>query len=100
MTQPSTIASKYRRLAALSWPKSVPVAQFPNPPLLVALAGWLVARITATGPVHDWATATNEIGIAAWAWLELSEGVNWFRRVLGAAALIWLAGKLASQFGA
>ena len=97
MNQPSTIASQYRRISALSWPKSFPVAQFPNPPLLLALAGWVVAQLAASGGVHDWATATNEVGIAAWAWLELADGVNWFRRLLGAGGLIWLVAKLASQ---
>ena len=31
----------------------------------------------------------SRVGIAVWAWLELAEGVNLFRRVLGAAALAW-----------
>ena len=97
MSQPSTLASQYRRLAALSWPKSFPVAQFPNPPLLLALAGSLVAQLVDSGAVHDWARATNEVGIAAWAWLELADGVNWFRRLLGAGGLVWLASQLASQ---
>jgi len=100
MNHASTIASQYRRLAALSWPKSFPIAQFPNPPLLLALAGSLMARLVESGAVHDWARATNEVGIAAWAWLELADGVNWFRRLLGFGGLIWLVAKLAAQLGA
>jgi len=96
----SIIARGYRRLAALSWPKSFPIAQFPNPPLLFALAGSGVAKVSSTGAVHHWGQAVNEIGIAAWAWLELTEGVNWFRRLLGAGGIAWLASQLASQIGA
>ena len=93
------LAEQYRRLSAMSWPKSFPIAQFPNPPLLFALAGWGVTRIASPGAVHDWGQAVNAIGIAAWAWLELTDGVNWFRRLLGAGGIVWLASQLASQIG-
>jgi hypothetical protein len=95
----SRIASGYRQLAALSWPKSFPIAQFPNAPLIFALAGSGVAKVASSGAVHDWGQAVNEIGIAAWAWLELTDGVNWFRRLLGAGSIVWLASQIASQLG-
>ncbi len=65
------------------------LAQWPNPPLWVALAGGLVGRLT-DGRVHDVATAVFFMGLTVWAYLELTDGVNWFRRALGAAGLVYL----------
>ena len=53
----------------------------------------LVARL-ASGDVHDYAYAVASVGFAAWAYLELAAGVNWFRRLLGAAALVWVVLRL------
>jgi hypothetical protein len=30
------------------------------------------------------------LGLAAWALEEIVGGVNWFRRLLGAAAFVWI----------
>jgi hypothetical protein len=32
-----------------------------------------------------------------WAWEETVSGVNWFRRLLGAGALIWVVAGLAGE---
>jgi hypothetical protein len=77
-----------------SWPARFPLVQFPNAPLLIALGAWLLAALT-DGSVHDYARATFHVGLAAWAWLELADGVNWARRALGAAALVYVVIKLA-----
>jgi len=65
------------------------LAQWPNPPLWVALAGALVARL-GQGRVHDVATAVFFMGLTVWAYLEVTEGVNWFRRALGVAGLAYV----------
>ena len=72
------------------------MAQFPNVPLLAALAGGLVARLT-DGEVHDVAQAVFYAGLSAWAWEELAAGVNWFRRGLGAAGLVYVVAELAGR---
>jgi len=64
------------------------LAQWPNPPLWVALAGALVARL-GHGRVHDVATAVFFMGLTVWAYLEVTDGVNWFRRALGVAGLAY-----------
>ena len=69
------------------WPRSFPLAQFPNPPLLVAGAGWVVAALS-DGDVHDAGRAVFAVGLSAWACLELTEGANWARRLLGAVVLV------------
>jgi hypothetical protein len=61
------------------WPSRFVVVQFPNAPLLVGLLGVVVGiRWLAT------------IGLCVWAVLELLQGVNWFRRVLGLTFLLVL----------
>jgi hypothetical protein len=76
------------------WPASFPIVQVPNAPLLIALAGWLVAALTG-GSGHDVARATFYTGLAAWAWKELEGGVNWVRRAVGAAGLLFVVVKVA-----
>jgi len=76
------------------WPARFPLVQLPNLPLLAALAGWLVAALT-DGLVHDVARATFLTGLAAWAWQEIQDGVNWARRAIGAAGLIFVIATIA-----
>ena len=76
------------------WPATFPVAQLPNPPLIVAVAGWLVAALTG-GAVQAGARAAFYAGLAGWAWMELQSGVNWLRRAIGAAGLVFVIVKLA-----
>jgi len=81
------------------WPASFPVAQWPNPPLLVALGGLLLAALTA-GSVHAYARAVFYAGLAAWAYGELASGVNWVRRALGAVGLLYVVVKVGAALGA
>jgi len=82
--------SSVERRSQQGWPARFVLVQFPNPPLLVALAGSLVAMLAGSGHTADYATAVSRLGLAAFAYLELTDGVNWFRRLLGAAVLIGL----------
>ena len=68
--------------------------QLPNAPLLVAGAGWLVAALTG-GLAHACGRATFYVGLAVWAWQELASGVNWLRRVVGAAGLLFVVFRIA-----
>jgi hypothetical protein len=72
------------------------MAQFPNPPLLLAFAGWGLAAAVGGAP-HDVGRAVFTLGLVVWAWEELTGGVNWFRRLLGAGALVWIAVGLAGE---
>ena len=93
-----TLGDIWRR-GQRGWPESFPLAQFPNPPLLAALGGSVVAALTE-GAVHDYARAVFYVGLAAWAWEELAGGVNWFRRGLGAAGLVYVVVRVAADLGA
>jgi hypothetical protein len=73
----------FKRLTQLGWPRSIPIVQFPNAPLIVAfLAGMAAARTHGLG--HDYAAATSYLAMGIWAYQELATGVNWFRQLLGA----------------
>jgi hypothetical protein len=93
-----TLGDRWRRRQR-GWPASFPLAQFPNAPLIVAAGGWLIAALT-DGSVHAYARAAFYAGLAAWAWGELAGGVNWVRRALGAAGLVYVVVKLGAELGA
>jgi hypothetical protein len=88
-----TLKDAWRR-GQHGWPADKPVAQFPNPPLLTAAAGWLLAAAT-DGTAHDLGRAIFYAGLAVWAWLELTSGLNRVRRVMGAAGLVFVAYQVA-----
>lgn len=92
------LADLWRR-GQRGWPAAFPVAQFPNAPLLVALAGLLVAGLTG-GSVHDYGRGVFYAGLAGWAWAELDSGVNWLRRVLGVAGIVYVVVELGTLMGA
>jgi len=86
------------RAGQRGWPPGSPVAQFPNAPLLLAFAGALVGAL-ASGTAADAGRAVWYAGLAAWAWLELADGVNAFRRVLGAAGLVYVVVRVTQALG-
>ncbi len=81
------------------WPPRFQLVQFPNAPLLVAFGAWLVAALT-DGSVHAYARAVFYAGLAVWAWGELTSGVSWARRALGAAGLVYVVIKVGAARGA
>lgn len=78
------------------WPRAYPVAQFPNAPLLVYLAA-VIARNATAGDTRTAFDAVGRVALACWAYDELRYGVNAFRRVLGATALVLIAVGLAND---
>lgn len=80
----------------MGWPPRFPIVQFPNLPLLFALAGWGVAAVGG-GTAHDVGRAVFISGLGIWAWQEILSGVNWLRRLVGAAALLWIIASLTAN---
>ena len=80
------------------WPARFPVAQLPNAPLSVALGGLLVSAVT-DGSVNAYARAVFYSALAVWAWQELFDGVNWVRRAIGAAGLVYLVLQVGAALG-
>lgn len=79
---PRLLSQGYKRLAQIGFPRRFVIVQFPNPPLIVAFLAGAVANYTH-GSGHAYASALAYLTLAIWAYLELVEGVNWFRRLLG-----------------
>jgi hypothetical protein len=85
-----TVAELWRRGQA-GWPRRFPVVQFPNPPLLMALAARAASGVgERDGPAAGAGRSLFVLGVAMWALEELAEGANWFRRLLGVAGLAWV----------
>lgn len=66
------------------------IAQMPNLPILVGLAATFLQFVFPSGRIQ---TALSLIAFGAlftWAWQELFQGVNYFRRALGLIGLISL----------
>ena len=82
------------RQAQRGWPPGFVLAQFPNAPLLVALACFVAGRFTH-GLADAYASAGFYIALTVWAYEEAARGVNWFRRLLGAAFLVYIVVSLA-----
>ena len=75
------------------------LAQVPNAPLIVAVLALVVSRLFHEGSsAYLFARAVLYMAITIWAYLELAEGVNGFRRLLGAGALVWIAFSLKNEF--
>src|ERR1700733_10489789 len=85
----------FRRLTQLSFPRSYPIVQFPNAPLVLAFISGLVAH-HAQGQAHSNAQAVSYLSMGVWAYLELFQGVNAFRRLLGLTYMISTAIHLAT----
>ena len=76
--------------------RGVTVAQFPNPPLIVALLAALVSWIAADGSIYEVARAVFYVALTVWAWEEATRGDSAFRNALGVGGLIYVVIGLAT----
>jgi hypothetical protein len=67
--------------------RGVTVAQAPNPPLIVAGVGAVASRMTS-GPAARASGILSNLGLLVWAYLEITDGVNLFRRALGLGGVL------------
>jgi hypothetical protein len=88
----------YRRVREFSWPRRFPIAQFPNNPLIVAFVAGQLAMMLHGGGRAD-ARAVSYLAMAIWAYLELVDGVNWFRHLLGLFYVVSTGVHLAAALG-
>ena len=95
LNAPVTCWRAFKRLTQLSFPRSYPIVQFPSAPLTLAFASGLLAHYSH-GRAHAYAQAVSYLALAVWAYLELFQGVNAFRRLLGLAFMISTAVHLAN----
>ncbi|MBW4516134.1 MAG: hypothetical protein KME11_13045 [Timaviella obliquedivisa GSE-PSE-MK23-08B] len=74
---------------------NIVVAQMPNLPILVFLTATLLTLIPTGDSIHRGLGAIAFGSLFTWAWQEIFEGVNYFRRSLGFVVLL---GAIASAF--
>ncbi len=74
-------------------PRRYPLFQFPNKPLAAALLSRAVARVTH-GSTARGAATVSAVAQLVWAYEEITDGTNGFRRVLGVAGAAWAGAEL------
>jgi hypothetical protein len=68
----------------------VVLGQMPNPPLIVWAGASLLKLIFTTGKISVGLDLIAFGALFTWAWEELFQGVNYFRRALGLFVLVGL----------
>lgn len=66
------------------------LAQMPNPPLIVWIVASLLKIVFTTGKINLGLDIIAFGSLFTWAWEELFQGVNYFRRILGFLVLVGL----------
>lgn len=69
---------------------NIVIAQPPNLPLIVGITTTVLKLIVPGGNLHTGLDAIAFGSLFTWAWQELFDGVNYFRRSLGLLGLISL----------
>jgi hypothetical protein len=64
------------------------IGQMPNLPLIVWIVASLLQLVLTTGKINTGLDAVAFGSLFTWAWEELFQGVNYFRRALGLGVLI------------
>lgn len=64
------------------------LAQMPNLPIIVWITASLLKLVFTTGEINTGLDVLANGSLFTWAWLELFQGVNYFRRALGLGMLI------------
>lgn len=66
------------------------IAQFPNWPLIVWAAAVVLEKIAPKDPaiLAQMLSSLGFLALAYWSWLEITEGVNPFRKALGSVVLL------------
>ena len=67
---------------------NIVIAQMPNLPIIVWVTASLLKLVFTTGEINTFLDALAFGSLFTWAWLELFQGVNYFRRALGLGVLI------------
>jgi hypothetical protein len=75
------------------------IIQPPNIPILVWFTASVLKLVFKTGQINLGLEILETGSLFVWAILELFQGVNYFRRSLGAIVLVWLLVSKFQQFG-
>lgn len=75
-------------------PRSFPIVQFPNRPLIATVVAAAVAFGTR-GRTSSVARLVSRLALLVWSAEEIVDGANWFRRLLGVGGATWGVADLA-----
>jgi hypothetical protein len=78
----ASLRSTLAQIRGLSFPRRFPIVQFPNLPLIVAFLAGEAARMVSAAE-QPYLRSISYLAMTIWAYQELIDGVNWFRRLLG-----------------
>lgn len=67
---------------------NIVIAQMPNLPIILWVTASLLKLVFPTGEINTGLDVLAFGSLFTWAWLELFQGVNYFRRALGLGVLI------------
>jgi hypothetical protein len=79
-------------------PRSFPIFQFPNRPLIATVVAATIAHGTR-GRTSSAAKLVSRLGLLVWSAEEIVDGANWFRRLLGLGGVAWGVAELARGRG-
>ena len=79
-------------------PRSFPIVQFPNPPLIATILAAAIAHGTR-GRTAATARLASRLALLVWSAEEIADGANWFRRLLGVGGAAWAVAELAGGRG-
>lgn len=60
------------------------VFQFPNIPIIIALVAWLTSHLPFLSDIKAELQIVTSLFLFIWAYLEVTGGANYFRRLFGA----------------
>lgn len=75
----------------------VSFAQPPNLPIIVWVVSVVLQKLISNGTIYNLVSVIGFGALFTWAWLEIFQGSNYFRRILGLVVLIMaIASQLSS----
>ena len=75
-------------------PRTFPLVQFPNRPLIATVLAATIAS-TTRGRMPSAARLVSCLALLVWSAEEIVDGANWFRRLLGLGGAAWGMAELA-----
>jgi hypothetical protein len=70
------------------------IVQPPNAPLIIFLLAAVISTVVKEGVVHNVAYIIFVLAATVWSYLEISDGANWVRRLMGLVVLLIVASSL------
>jgi hypothetical protein len=75
------------------------IVQRPNPPIIVAAIAAIPAMLWPDRPVGQIARGISAAALLLWAYLEIIDGANWVRRLMGAVVMLVVLAGIIMWFG-